>query len=150
MGTTPRSIQSVLHTATPGLPDLLGRAQFFGRIRAALVQVLPEQAAPHVRVGGYEQYRLRLHVGNAGWGTRLRYMKPAITQALAQRMRLHVDSIEIRIRPVAIAETAPPRPRPMSNAARGHLQRTAAHIDDTALANALLRLAAAGRSPGHP
>ena len=38
-----------------------------------------------MQVAAYEAYVLRLHVDNAAWATRLRYMDAALKQALAQR-----------------------------------------------------------------
>jgi len=147
MGTSPRSIQSLLHTATPDIADLLGYVRFLGRIREALLEVLPAQAAPCIQVGAYDNYRLRLHVDNASWATRLRYMKPVIAQALAQRMQLHIESVDIKVRSVRMEATPVPRARPMSDASRTHIRRTATYIDDSALADALNRLAVAGRTP---
>lgn len=148
MGTTPRSIQSLLHTATPDMAALIARARFLDRMRAAILTILPESAAPHVRVAAYEHYRLRLHVSNGGWATRLRYMQPAIVQALARHMRVHIEAVEIKVRPGV--NTTPPtvNPRFMSMQTRAHLRQTARYIDDAALAEALDRLSRAGREPG--
>jgi Protein of unknown function (DUF721). len=146
MGTTPLSIQSLLHTAAPDIADLLGRARFFERMRASILAILPDAAGPHVRVAAYDNYRLRLHVSNGGWATRLRYMQPAIIQALAQRMRLHVVDIQIRVRPAAPSATHERTPRFVSDTARTHILRSAHYIEDRELAAALKRLARAGRS----
>ncbi|MES1928286.1 Zn-ribbon-containing, possibly RNA-binding protein [Salinisphaera dokdonensis CL-ES53] len=147
MGTTPRSLQSLLHTATPDIADLIGRARFLERMRASILEILPDAAQPHVRVAAYDNYRLRLHVTHGGWATRLRYMQPAIAQALAQRMRLHIEHVEIKVRPET-DETAPVRvPRFISDTAREHIRRSAHYIEDRELAGALEKLAAAGRGP---
>lgn len=146
MGTTPQSIQSLLHIATPEIADVLGRARFLARMRAALLDVLPDAIAAHLQVAAYEGYVLRLHVTNAAWATRLRYMDIALKRALAQRMRLQVDRIDVKVRPVRLDLSAGPvRPRYLSPAARAHIEQTARYIDDVALAGALERLAAAGR-----
>lgn len=147
MGTTPRSIQSLLHTATPDMADLIGRARFLERMRQSILDILPEQAAAHVYVAAYEGYRLRLHVTHGGWATRLRYMQPMIVQALAQRMRLHVEGVEIKVRPNPMPAPKPVTARIMGDDARRHLRQTARYIGDADLAAALERLAAAGR-PG--
>ncbi|MES1948749.1 hypothetical protein C84B14_15446 [Salinisphaera sp. C84B14] len=145
MGTTPQSIQSLLHTATPDIADLIGRARFLERMRQSLLEILPEAAGPHVRVAAYEGYRLRLHVTHAGWATRLRYMQPAIVQALAQRMRLHIEGVEIKVRPDLTPAPPPEAVRTISDTARAHLRRSASYIADKQLADALARLAEAGR-----
>lgn len=148
MGTTPRSIQSLLHTATPDIADLIGRARFLERMRRAVLDILPDAAADHVRVAAYDNYRLRLHVTHGGWATRLRYMQPAIAQALAQRMRLHIEHVEIKVRPAVSPAPPPVVARVISDNTRAHIRRTAHYIEDSELAGALERLAAAGRSTG--
>tara|TARA_B100002052_G_scaffold298627_1_gene332737 strand:- start:66 stop:518 length:453 start_codon:yes stop_codon:yes gene_type:complete len=147
MGTSPHSIQSLLHIATPAIADVLGRARFLARIRAALLEVLPPAAAPHLQIAAYEAYVLRLHVDNAAWATRLRYMDSALKQALAQRMRLQIDRIDTKVRPLAVDRAAPAaRPRYVSPQARSYIEQSARYIDDSALSDALKRLAAAGRN----
>ncbi|MES1954627.1 DUF721 domain-containing protein [Salinisphaera hydrothermalis] len=146
MGSAPQSIQSLLHIAAPDMADILGRARFLARIRAALLEILPDAAAPHIQVAGYDDFQLRLHVASAAWATRLRYMEKQLTRALAQRMRLQVDGIRIKIRPVNLGPFQPvQRARYLSIDTRRHLEQTAAYIDDRSLADALRRLAAAGR-----
>lgn len=145
MGSAPQSIQSLLHIATPEITDVLGRARFLARIRAALVEVLPEAATPHVQVAGYDDFTLSLHAANAAWATRLRYMEPVLCRALAQRLRLQVDRVQVRVRPVHLGPfSTPRRPRPLSAASRRHIAQTARFIEDPGLAEALRRLAAAG------
>lgn len=146
MGTTPRSIQSLLHTATPDIADIMGRARFLARIRASLLEILPAQAAEHIQIAAYDDYRLRLHVTNGGWATRLRYMEPAIVQALAQRMRLHVQDVQIKVRPPLVTPPPARRARPMSDGSRAHIRQVAGYVTDAGLADALARLAAAGRA----
>ncbi|MFC3102454.1 DUF721 domain-containing protein [Salinisphaera aquimarina] len=134
----------MLHTATPDIADLLGRARFLERIRAALLEILPAAAGPLVRVAAYDQYRLTLHVGHASWATRLRYMQPAIAQALAQRMKLHIESVQIRVR-IAPSDTTPPvKPRYISPDNRTHIRQIASYVSDPQLADALQRLALTG------
>lgn len=147
MGSAPQSIQSLLHIAAPDVADILGRARFLARIRAALLEILPEAAAPHIQVAAYESHHLRLHVASAAWATRLRYMEQQLTRALAQRMQLQVNGIRIKVRPVNLGPFRPvQRARYLSTDTQKHLKQTAAYIDDAALAEALRRLAAAGRS----
>lgn len=147
MGSTPQSIQSLLHIASPEVANILGRARFMARIRAALLEVLPDAIAPQMQVAAYENHRLRLHVANAAWATRLRYMEDTIRRALAQRMRLQIDRVDVKVRPVGLGPfTQTVRPRLMSATTRHHLEMTARYIDDAPLAEAMRRLAAAGRS----
>lgn len=147
MGSTPQSIQSLLHITAPEMADILGRARFLARIRAALLEILPATAAPHLQVAAYEDYHLRLHVANAAWATRLRYMETQLARALAQRMRLQVDGVRIKVRPVDLGRLEPVRrARYMSATTKRHLEQTAGYIDDGPLACALRRLAAAGRA----
>ncbi|WP_353249872.1 DUF721 domain-containing protein [Salinisphaera sp. T31B1] len=137
----------MLHTATPDVADLIGRARFLDRMRAAIAEILPEAADRQFQVAAYDHYRLTLHVEHAGWATRLRYMQPAIVRALAQRMQLHIESVEVRVRPRRDRPRAAPVPRVISHASRSHIQRVAGHVGDPGLAEALARLARAGRTP---
>jgi hypothetical protein len=146
MGSTPQTIQSLLHAAEPDLARLIGRARFLARVRAALVETLPDRAAARIHVAGYDDYCLTLHVAEAAWATRLRYMEADLCRALARRMRLQIDRVQIRVRPVVAAGPEPgePRSRVLSAETRQLLERSAAHIDAPDLAAALYRLAGAG------
>jgi len=146
MGTTPRSIQSLLHAAAPDIADLIGRARFLSRMRAAILDMLPPAAAGQLQVAAYDQYRLTLHVSHGGWATRLRYMEPAIAQALAQRMQLHVEAITVRVRPPTEKPPSPAVARHISAANRAHIERVAGHVGNDELARALSRLARAART----
>lgn len=147
MGSTPQTIQSLLHSATPDIARLVGRARFLSRMRSALLEILPETAATRVHVADYEDRLLTLHVSDAAWATRLRFMEKEISRALAQRMRLQVDRVRVQVRPDRMQDIEPAtRPRQMSHAARRQIERSAAYTEDPALAEALRRLAAAGRT----
>lgn len=146
MGTTPRSIQSLLHTATPDIANLIARARFLDKMRSAIVAMLPPAAAEQIQVAAYDQYRLTLHVTHGGWATRLRYMQPAIAQALAQHMQLHIEVVNVRVRPPSGPPPAPARARHISASNRTNIQRMAGFVGDGDLAAALTRLAHAGQN----
>lgn len=147
MGSTPQTIQSLLHAASPDLAQIIGRTHFLARMRAALLEILPDAAASQVHVAGYDDRCLTLYVASAAWATRLRYMEQDLCRALAQRMRLQVDRVQIRVRPMMAGQSrTKPRPRFLSAASRQQLERSAAYIDAPELAEALRRLASAGRS----
>lgn len=147
MGKSPQSLQSLFHTATPEIADMLGRARFLAHIRQALLERLPASAADKIQVAAYEKHRLRLHVDSSAWAMRLRYMERQLCQVLAQRMRLQVDSIQVKVRSTQLTtHNQSRRARYLSQATRAHLEGVARHVEDPNLASALQNLAAAGRS----
>lgn len=147
MSRSPQSIQSLFHTATPQIADMLKQARFLAHIRQALLERLPPSAADKLQVAAYDNHRLRLHVDSSAWAMRLRYMERQLCQTLAQRMRLQVDSIQVKVRPPQlITRQQPRRARYLSQATRTHLESVSRHVEDPNLAHALQNLAAAGRS----
>lgn len=144
MQTRPRSIKSLLHTAGPDIAGIVRQAGFFASVRRAVLEALPDNAAPHVYVAGFDRQRLLLHVDSAGWATRLRYVEPLVRQKLAQQMRLHAETTQIRVRPLLAHAPRAPVKRHISERNRSHIKDVARHIDDAELAQALRRLAGAG------
>ncbi len=141
MPSRPRSIRSLLHTAGPDIAGIVRQAGFFDSIRRAVLDALPDNAAPHVYVAGFDRQRLLLQVDSAGWATRLRFVEPVIRQKLAQQLRLHAETVQTRVRPLLAPSTPAPVRRHISEGNRRHIMNMARHIDDAGLAQALLRLA---------
>src|SRR5690625_607402 len=108
MYTGPRPVNNLLHTASSDFGLVVRHAQYLRRLRDAVISTLPEAATAHVHVAGMHDTQLVIHTDNTGWATRLRYAEPGIRRALAQRLRLHVDRIRIRVRPdLAQTQTLP-------------------------------------------
>jgi len=146
MPSGPRPVNNLLHTAGSDFGLIVRHAQYLRRLKNTIVSILPEAAATHVHVAGLHGTLLLLHTDNTGWATRLRYAEPGIRRALAQQLRLQVDSIRVRVRPDLVATETPPVARHISSANRDYMRNVARHIDDGQLARALQALAAAGES----
>lgn len=104
---------------------------------------LPEKAVGCVRVADCSDGRLLLLVDNSAWATRLRYQQAAITRGLAQRLRLGIDRMDVRVRPAPRDTAAPASARHLSPESRRRIRDCAGSVaDNPELATALRRLAA--------
>lgn len=104
---------------------------------------LPDNAIGQARVADCSNERLLLLVESGAWATLLRYQQAPIERSLAQRLRLGIKRIEIRVRPSATDTPSPAKPRHLSTEARQAIRRCADHVENNAdLAQALQRLAA--------
>lgn len=144
MNSGPKPITNLLHTAHSELGMILRQAEYLRRVAAAVITALPAAAADHVHVASVDNRCLVVHTDNTGWATRLRYAEPAIRRALAQRLRLHVDTLRVRVRPQLATVPTPPVIRYISPANCDYMRRVADHIDDATLAQALRALANQG------
>lgn len=106
---------------------------------------LPHAAAGHVRVADCSQGRLLLLTNSGTWATRIRYQQRPIARSLAQRLRIDVSDLEVRVRPLPATTSEPAAPRYLSPAARRLIDDCAGYVEDNPeLARALRRLAASG------
>lgn len=137
----PRRLESLLYTLNAELGTILRHADYLQRIREAMADVLPATAAAHIHVAAVDDRHLLVHTDSTGWATRLRYAEPAIRRALAQRLRLYVETVRIRVRPALTPPAAQPVERRISGANRDYIRRIAGYIDDEDLARALHALA---------
>lgn len=148
MNSGPRPVNNLLHTASSDFGLVVRHAQYLRRLQNTVICALPEAAATHVHVAGLHDTQLLIHTDNTGWATRLRYAEPGIRRALAQRMRLHVDRIRVRVRPGLAQSQTLPVERHISTANRDYMRSVAGYIGDTDLARALLALADASEDSG--
>lgn len=137
----PQPVKTLLHTIDSDLRLTLRQAEYLLAVRTAVIGMLPDAAAEHVHVASVHAQQLAVHTDNTGWATRLRYAEPAIKRALAQQLRLHVDSVCVRVRPALARSPATPVQRRISDANRDYMHRVADYIDNTELAGALMSLA---------
>lgn len=136
---------TILRGAGAGQRSLLKRVTFLQEINAAVAAVLPESAAEHVGVADYRDGELVIIVDSGTWATRLRYQQSQLRRELAQRLRLDLDRLEIRVRPSATRNTAAPvYSREISAGARRQISESARYIENPDLAAALTRLSRSG------
>jgi|SRR5699024_7359655 len=147
MSSGPKPLKSLLHAVDAELGSIVRHAEHLRRVRAVVLTALPAQAGSHIHVAAVDPGRMLLHVDSAGWATRLRYAEPAIRQALAQRMRLHIDNITTRVRPQLAPTPRRLVQRRISADNRSHMHQIAAYIDHPELAQSLHRLADQSAKP---
>src|SRR5699024_6751357 len=140
MNPGPRPLPTLLHTLNADLGMLLRHAEYLQAVRKAVTEALPEAAADHIHVATIDRQQLVLHTDSTGWATRLRYAETAIQRGLAQRMRLHVERVLIRVRPALARTPTAPIERHISSANCDYMRRIADHVDDAELARALRTL----------
>lgn len=138
---SPRSVKELLRSPPRALASVIRQAAFLQEIEAVVHDGLPPEARAQVRVAACHGDRLVLLVGNAGWATRLRYQQNGIRRALAQRMRRHIERVEIRVRPMEEPVAPEMPPRRLSDGARRQLETAAGCVGNVRLAAALKHLA---------
>jgi hypothetical protein len=147
-----RKIDSLLafHHARPSaLARLLGQSALQEERTAELRALLPQELAAQCRVGNVRDHILTVHINNAAWATRLRFVVPDLLPRL-RTLADFADVTEIRLRVVAAAAVAkrPPADEPtVQPAARIPLVELARTIDSADLQGAILRLAAHADAP---
>lgn len=126
--------------------SLSKRVTFLQEINATMATVLPETARNHVAIAGYADGELVIITDSGTWATRLRYQLEDIRRALAQKMRLNLDRLDIRVQPpLQISQPAPRRHRQIPASARRQLAESSKYISDRELAAAMNRLSRAGQ-----
>jgi len=68
------------------------------RTLAALRRHLPVELAQQAWGAGLKDGTLTILVRSAAWGTRLRYLAPQITEALAAELALPVARVKVKVR----------------------------------------------------
>lgn len=142
-----RKIDSLLssHQHRPSaLARLLGHAARQDAWTAQLRALLPQELASECRVGNVRDHVLTVHINNAAWATRLRFLVPDLLQSL-KRLADFATVSEIRLRVVPLLHSAPQiihddsLVRPPD---REPLLELAGTVDSDGLRGAILRLAA--------
>jgi hypothetical protein len=142
-----RKIDSLLssnqHPAS-ALARLLGHAARQDAWTAQLRALLPQELASECRIGNVRDHVLTVHINNAAWATRLRFLIPELLQNLS-RLADFTTVTEVRLKVVPLvpavlqpthnsASVRPPDPVP--------LLELASRVDSDGLRSAILRLAA--------
>lgn len=140
-----RPVSSIIGTSTDNLGSLRRYTTYLQRIQQAVDAALPDNAIGQARVADCNHQRLLLLVESGSWATLLRYQQTPIERSLAQRLRMGIKRIEVRVRPSARDMSKPAKPRYLSTNARQAIQACAGYVDNNPeLSQALQRLATAG------
>jgi hypothetical protein len=142
-----RKIDSLLssnqHPAS-ALARLLGHAARQDAWTAQLRALLPQELASECRIGNVRDHVLTVHINNAAWATRLRFLVPELLQSL-NRLADFTTVTDVRLKVVPLVPAAlqtthiDAAVRPPD---RVPLLELASHVDSDGLRNAILRLAA--------
>ena len=147
-----RKIDTLLssgHPPSSALARLINRASQQDAWTDQLRALLPQDLASECRVANVRDQVLTVHINNAAWATRLRFLIPGLLENLVRLADFTaVNDIRLKVVPVAsksisAAEAAqeirPPDRAPLLELANG--------IDDAGLRCAILRLAAHADTP---
>lgn len=142
-----RKIDSLLsshHHRPSALARLLGHAARQDAWTAQLRALLPQELASECRIGNVRDHVLTVHINNAAWATRLRFLVPDMLRSL-NRLADFSTVTEIRLKVVPLVpaalqathiDSSVRTPNPVA------LLELASHVDSDGLRSAILRLAA--------
>ncbi|MDA8194067.1 MAG: DUF721 domain-containing protein [Thermaerobacter sp.] len=104
-------------------------ARLLHNIQIFWAEVVGQPVANHSRILGYQQGRLMLAVSSPVWAQELTYLKPAILQALRQRLPAGMEipqeiTVRVSLRAFRDAEASPVRQERAVRAVRAHAQET--------------------------
>ncbi len=142
-----RKIESLLSPGRPpssALARLINRASQQDAWTDQLRALLPQDLASQCRVANVRDQTLTVHINNAAWATRLRFLVPGLLESLGRLGDFAtVNDIRLKVVPVATDSTPSAEndrlPRPPD---RASLLALANSIDDADLRGVVLRLAA--------
>jgi len=142
-----RKIDSLLsshqHPAS-ALARLLGHAARQDAWTAQLRALLPQELASECRIGNVRDQVLTVHINNAAWATRLRFLVPELLRSL-NRLTDFATVTDIRLKVVPLVPGALQTTHIESTVRppdRAPLLELASHLDSDGLRTAILRLAA--------
>jgi hypothetical protein len=142
-----RKIDSLLTSGQPpqsSLARLINRASLQDAWTNQLRALLPQDLASECRVANVRDQVLTVHINNAAWATRLRFLIPGLLESL-NRLADFTSVTEVRLKVVPLVldvAHSPSRVETLRAPARFPLLDLANGIDDGALQRAILRLAA--------
>lgn len=134
-----KSLNALINKDTSIFSRVLNKAATLKHLETLLHQELPAELQTAYRVANYEQQKLTLITGSAGFLTRMRFLEPDLLIAMKKHLP-DLARIEVKIRPEQPAPK-PPRPTiPISDHARKTLGRLADEVDNPRLKAVLERL----------
>lgn len=141
MSKQPEQLNSV-YKKNAALNNLMQRAKLLEKLNLEFQRHLPAQFSAHCRLANIDNGTIIVHVDNASYASLLRFQSPNLCQTLASELKLNIQSMKVKVRPIHHAN-----PASMTNSlalpksAASILQQTAASIDDGSLKSALEKLA---------
>ncbi|MDX1443615.1 MAG: DUF721 domain-containing protein [Gammaproteobacteria bacterium] len=132
----------------PGLERVAERAIALEQLAELTREAVPEPMRPHVLACAVRNRTLILFTDNAAWASQLRFIQPAILDAIADRTGHRLDSVRLKVQQAASSErpadssSQSGKPdREISERSRALIESAADGISDPELAAALQRLA---------
>jgi hypothetical protein len=148
-----RKIDSLLssgHSPHSSLARLVNRASQQDAWTDQLRALLPQDLALECRVANVRDQVLTVHINNAAWATRLRFLTPGLLPNLNRLADFTaVNEIRLKVVPVVTDVPTAPRAAELRPPDRVPLLELANGIDDADLRNAILRLAAHAAAEPH-
>jgi hypothetical protein len=127
-------VPELLSDSGSSLGSMLRHARLLRRLQARLAEFLDPELAAHFQVANIRQNRLVLIAPSAAWVTRLRMQAPEALRSLQQAGYPEIESIDVRVAPLAEIRSDSRRRRPLTPAARRALDQmerlTAADDED--------------------
>jgi hypothetical protein len=122
---------------------LLGRASQQDAWTDQLRALLPQDLASECRVANVRDQVLTVHINNAAWATRLRFLIPGLLHSLNRLADFTaVNNVRLKVVPLVADSTTSKQRRMPRPPDRVSLLELANGVDDAELCSAILRLAA--------
>ncbi len=149
-----RKIDRLLSPRQPpssALARLLGRASQQDAWTDQLRALLPQDLASECRVANVRDQVLTVHINNAAWATRLRFLVPGLLRSLNRLADFTaVSDVRLKVVPLIAESTASTRRRTLRPPDRVSLLELASGVDDAELCSAILRLTAQAGAESAP
>jgi hypothetical protein len=147
----PERLSHLLTPGGDGLGRLVRHADLLARASALVAGRLPPPLGDHCRVADVEGGTVVVQADSAAWAARLRFMTPAVRDALAPLLAGSVvKQVKVTVaspRPPTAAQPTGRRP-PLTAESALLLERAAEAVTDPALQDALRRLSRRGPPQG--
>ena len=136
------ALGSLLSERDPRLAQLAAEARRLEAVRRRVAHCLPADVEPHCLGADLKDGVLTLFLDSGAWHTVLHYRQQALLTELQRSLDEPCRSLKLKVLPEPIPGVPPkPPPKTLSADTRRLLESTAGSLEDTALAEALRRLA---------
>ncbi len=142
----PKQINKLLRRKNSKVASLITQARKLEFLNNKLLDLLPLPLPHHCHLAKIDQQTLVIVVDSPTWSARLRYCIPDLLTKLKHQSQyfIPIKNIEIKVNPKWHIQTQRQtlKPKPISNKTAQCLKDTANSIENKAIKNALLKLAA--------